>query len=64
MFGTNLEVDLADKRIQIYLGGKEEGVLTDAEIPERCFITLQGPAVSGQRFRFRNLDLYLPAVNK
>lgn len=60
----NLEVDLAGKRIQIYLGGKEEGVLTDAEIPERCFITLQGPAVSGQRFRFRNLDLYLPAVNK
>ena len=59
-----LEVDLAGKRIEIRLYGKEEGFLTDAEIPERCFITLQGPAVSGQRVRFRNLDLQLPAANK
>jgi putative heme-binding domain-containing protein len=59
-----LEVDLAGKRVQIHLDGKEEGLLTDAEIPDRCFITLQGPVAPGQRFRFRNLDLQLPAVNK
>jgi putative heme-binding domain-containing protein len=59
-----LEIDLAGKRVQIHLDGKGEGVLTDAEIPERCFLTLQGPVASGQRFRFRNLDLQLPAVNK
>jgi putative heme-binding domain-containing protein len=59
-----LEVDVADKRVVIYLDGKEGGVLTDAEIPESCFIRLQGPAVPGQRARLRNLDLYLPAVKK
>lgn len=63
-FWHSLDVDLAGKRIQIYLDRQEKVELTDAEIPERCFITLQGPAVSGQRFRFRNLDLHLPAVNK
>lgn len=60
----NLEVDLSGKRIQIHLDRQEQVVLTDAEIPERCFITLQGPAVSGQQFRFRNLDLQIPADNK
>lgn len=60
----NLEIDVAGKRIEIYLDGKQEAVLADAQIPERCFISLQGPTVSGQRVRFRNLDLYLPAVKK
>lgn len=60
----NLEVNVAGKQIKMKLDGKEEAVLTGADIPERCFIALQGPAVSGQRFRFRNLDLYLPGVKK
>lgn len=60
----NVDVNVAGKRVQMHLDGKEAGVLANAEFPERCFIALHGPAGSGQRIRFRNLDLQLPTISK
>ncbi len=61
---NRLELKVSDSRLLVRLNNKDAVEATELQLPPRRLIVLEGSGVSGQRLRFRQLEMRLPKQEK